>query len=192
MNEPQSLRSSPPPWRPNLEAVTGLGRCFALGWVSGTVTEARATQPAPQGAIHADEPPKSLRRSQSVREQVAILRDELVLADADGSEHLFQLDELQPIARRGDEVTVLWVAHEGTGRTTLVAVRNHSDGTTYYDDEALLGLFFRERSGVLWAALLICTCFTPLLFRVPWVLLRRRRARREIAYFKDRLEFMRG
>jgi hypothetical protein len=153
-------------WRPSPEVVTGVGRTHALHCVSGTVIR-------PGGV---DE-----------RAAFAVVHDALLLQESGGQEHVFQLEELQVAARFGDAVSVLSAGGEPR---PVIVVKNHSSDDTYYDEEALLRLFLHEPRGVLWTALLICTCFTPLIFGVPWSLLKRARARRAVAKFKDELEFV--
>jgi hypothetical protein len=118
------------------------------------------------------------------------LHDELRVRDVEGREHVFQLDELQVAARRGDQVTVVWTRSRSAEHGPFIVVRNHTSADTYYDDEALLRLYLREPRGVLWTALLVVTCFTPLVLGVPWFLLQRARARRAVTRFKDSLRFV--
>jgi hypothetical protein len=153
-------------WRPSPEVVTAAGRSHPLHCVSGTVVR-------PGGG---DEQAAS-----------AVVHDELLLLDLEGREHAFQLEELQVAAHFGDAISVLSAGDEPR---PVIVVKNHSSDSTYYNEEAMLRLFLREPRGVLWTALLICTCFTPLIFGVPWALLKRARARRAVAKFKGELEFV--
>ncbi len=148
--------------------VTAVGRSHPLHCVSGTVV-------GPGGV---DE-----------RAASAVVHDELLLLDPEGREHAFQLEELQVAARFGDTVSVV---SAGVEPKPIIVVKNHSSDSTYYNEEALLRLFLREPRGVLWTALLICTCFTPLIFGVPWALLKRARARRAVEKFKGELELVRA
>jgi hypothetical protein len=175
------------PWRPNLDAVAGTRRRHGLEWVSGVVIDAAATHAASSRGGGNDPPSSSGSRD---TRQTMTLHDELRLRDLQGLEHLFQLDDLQVAARRGDEVTVVWTTSRNAEQGPFIVVRNHTSADTYYDDEALLRLYLREPRGVLWTALLIVTCFTPLVLGVPWFLLQRAKARRAVTRFKDSLLFV--
>lgn len=176
------------PWRPNLDVVAGARRRCGLAWLSGVVVDA-----APASAVSSsqraghDSAAKLMLRDP--RRPMA-LHDELMLRDREGREHLLQLDELQVAARRGDEITVVWTTSRDAERGPFIVVRNHTSADTYYDEEALLRLYLREPRGVFWTALLIATCFTPLVLGVPWILIQRAKARRAVARFKDSLGFV--
>ena len=186
MAEPDEHRKAC--WRPNPEVVTAVGRSHPLHCVSGTVIGRSAVADA---RVHDNEPHRPGRDERVFvapeRAAPAVVHDELLLLDPDGREHSFQLDELQVAARFGDAVSVLSAGGE---QGPVIAVKNHCSESTYFNEEALLRIFLREPAGVLWTALLICTCFTPLIFGVPWTLLKRARARRAIAKFKDELQFV--
>jgi hypothetical protein len=175
-------------WRPNLHVVKGPGRRQALNWVSGTVVDRASPVTWAEGSRAPLEAPTGRLSSEGTARSVC---DELYLRDSDGRLHVVALDELQVAVRPGDEVTVMWAAPGQAGVDACIVVRNHSGASTYFDEEALLGLFLRQPKGAFWAVLLICTCFTPLLLGVPWFLLKRRRAHRAVLVFKNQLEFVR-
>ena len=99
------------------------------------------------------------------------------------------LDDVEA-GSQGDEVTVVWTTSRDAEHGPFIVVRNHTSADTYYDEEALLRLYLREPRGTLWTALLIATCFTPLVLGVPWFLLQRAKARRAVTRFKDDLSFV--
>lgn len=175
------------PWRPNLDVVGGARRRYGLAWLSGVVIDA-----APAAAVSSRRAGHDASASMVLRDarRPMALHDELMVKDLEGREHVFQLDDLQVAARRGDEVTVVWTTSTDAEHGPFIVVRNHTSADTYYDEEALLRLYLREPRGVLWTALLIATCFTPLVLGVPWFLLQRSKARRAVTRFKDSLRFV--
>jgi hypothetical protein len=209
-------------WRPSLDAVAGAGSRHRLGWASGTLERApepidgeAAPRSSREGPRSLREVPRSSREgSWSSREapwssreaprssrdggrssrdgQPRTVEDRLVVRDASGRRLEFRLDDPTLLVRVGDEVTVIWAVGKGGVRGPVLCVRNHTTGDTHHDDEALLALLAREPAGVMWSAFLICTAFTPLVLMVPWSLVKRARARRAIARFKERLEFVHG
>jgi hypothetical protein len=185
LTEPSRPRARP--WRPNLDVVAGARRRYGLAWLSGVVIDG-----APAGPISArkvvHDPPNGMVLRDGRRPMA--LHDELMVRDLEGREHVFHLDDLQVAARRGDEVTVVWTTSRDAEHGPFIVVRNHTSADTYYDEEALLRLYLREPRGALWTALLIATCFTPLVLGVPWFLLQRAKARRAVTRFKDNLSFV--
>lgn len=173
------------PWRPSLGVVAGARRRYGLAWLSGVVIDA-AGAVSTRKLVH--DPPNSMALRDGRRPMA--LHDELMVRDLEGRDHVFHLEELQVAARRGDEVTVVWTTSRDAEHGPFIVVRNHTSADTYYDEEALLRLYLREPRGGLWTALLIATCFTPLVLGVPWFLLQRARARRAVMRFKDDLSFI--
>ena len=175
------------PWRPNLDVVVGARRRYGLAWLSGVVIDAAPAGPVSTRKVAHDAPNSVVLRDG--RRPMA-LHDELMVRDLEGREHVLRLDDFQVAARRGDEVTVVWTTSRDAEHGPFIVVRNHTSADTYYDEEALLRLYLREPRGALWTALLIATCFTPLVLGVPWFLLQRAKARRAVTRFKDDLSFV--
>jgi hypothetical protein len=172
-------RPSAPGWRPSLDVVAGAGSVHRLGWVSGMLEPWRGSQLQADVAVGGGGTgPRTVE-------------DRLTVRDASGQSHSFELEDSDLLVAAGDELTLLWAVGKSGERGPTVSVRNHTTGATYHDDEALLALLAPGPGGFAWSAFLICTCFTPLVFLVPWSLLRRRRARRAIVAFKRRLDFVR-
>jgi hypothetical protein len=185
------LASTPKPvqWRPSFKTYEGCTVHYCSGKVSGE-SKGRETHVYGGGGGGYVHNGSGYVGSTSISSSTTV-HDTLFLLDTNGKEHSFQLSNFDLAVRPEHEVTVVWLIRPGESSGYYLAVRNHTTGRSFFNDNGISWTLFPKANSTFWQTVFaFSVLFTCMLSLIPLLLHRYVLMPAGIQEFKNKLSFV--